>query len=172
PAPSSGTSWLTSPTPAAAAAPTASAAPEISAAERQWYAKMGVDPYSDNPLLHEIVASYSRIEGLASYGMRFGGLPAVPGGDALQPALERVWKSEPQALRDANRQQLVADGVPEAQARALESNAALTPTQQTAIVLAIDQLSGVEGRDQIVARAADVRSAAEAIDLLRATLML
>ena len=51
----------------------------LSKSERRWYAELGVDPYTDNEALKKAVKEVSRVEAAASFGMRFAGLPGIPG---------------------------------------------------------------------------------------------
>lgn len=141
---------------------------KISAAERRWYAELGVDPYTDNQLLRDAIKSYARVEGLTRFGMRFVGLPAIPGIGELTQVMELVWQTDPWDLRKRNRDTLLALGIPLDTARAFEDNPWLTLTQQTNLVERIGNLQGVTGREHLVERALDVESREEASDLTAA----
>ncbi len=135
---------------------------KISGAERNWYAKLGVDPYTDNELLREAVSSVARVEGLTSFGMKFVGLPGIPGAREMRKTMEIVWQTDPWELRLANRKKLLAAGLSEETARAFEDNESLALSLQTVIVETLDQLAGVAGRERLIARAIDVESHDEA----------
>lgn len=145
---------------------------KISAAERRWYAQLGVDPSTDNQVLRDVVKSYSRIEGLTSFGMRFAGLPSIPGARELRKTMDLVWTVDPWELREKNHKQLVAGGFAEKDVKAFEDNPYLTLTMQTGIVQAIEQLAGVKGRENLLARATGVDSRDEASDMTQSILLL
>jgi hypothetical protein len=133
---------------------------KISGAERRWYAELGVDPFTDNQVLREVVREYSRVEGLTSFGMKFAGLPGIPGAREVRKAMALVWQTDPWELRLQNRKKLLAAGITEATARRFEDNPNLTLTQQTGLLLSLDELKGVAGRQSVLARAIEVDSKA------------
>jgi hypothetical protein len=145
---------------------------KISAAERRWYQQLGVDPSTDNQVLRDVVKSYSRIEGLTSFGMRFAGLPSIPGARELRKTMDLVWTTDPWELRAANHKKLVGLGFAEADVKAFEDNPYLTLTQQTALVKGIEQLAGVKGREHLVARATGVDSRNEGADMTQSIVLL
>jgi hypothetical protein len=145
---------------------------KISGAERNWYAKLQVDPYTDNQLLRDAVTSVARVEGLTSFGMRFVGLPGIPGAREIRKTMEIVWATDPWELRLKNRKQLLAAGLSEQTARAFEDNPWISLTQQTAFVQALDGLAGVGGRERLVERAIDVESRQEAGILVSSVVLL
>lgn len=145
---------------------------KISAAERRWYAQLGVDPSTDNQVLRDVVKSYSRIEGLTSFGMRFAGLPSIPGARELRKTMDLVWTVDPWELREKNHKRLVGFGFPENAVKAFEDNPYLTLTMQTSLVQAIEQLAGVKGREHLLARATGVDSRDEASDMTRSIALL
>jgi hypothetical protein len=132
---------------------------KIGPAERRWYAELGVDPYTDNQVLREVVKSYARVEGLTSFGMKF-------------VAMNLVWETDPWELRLQNRNKLLAAGISEETARAFEDNPYLSLTQQTALVAALEKMAGVGGRQLILARVIDLQSKDEGQNLFQATLLL
>ena len=144
----------------------------LSKAERHWYAQLGVDPYTDNEPLRKAVREISRVEAAATFGMRFAGLPGIPGAREVGKVMDLVWKTDPWELRKQNRETLLAAGIDEATARAFEDNAAMSPTQQTALIHSLKELAGVRGRDHLVARAVDVDDTASARALVTSTALL
>ncbi len=145
---------------------------KISSAERQWYAELGVDPYTDNQVLREVVKEYARVGGLTSFGMRFVGLPSIPGARELNKTMDLVWKTDPWELRRQNREKLLAAGISEATAREFEDNPYLSVTYQCALVAAFEEMAGVEGRQHLLARAIDVESREDGVALVGSILML
>lgn len=144
----------------------------ISSAERRWYAELGVDPYTDNEVLREVVKEYSRVGGLTSFGMRFVGLPSIPGAREMRKTMDLVWKTDPWELRRQNREKLLAAGISEAVARDFENSPHLSLTHQVALVGAFEEMAGVEGRQHLLARALDVESREDAAALVQSILLL
>ncbi len=145
---------------------------KISGAELAWYAKLGVDPYTDNETLRKAVTSVARVQGLTSFGMKFAGLPSIPGAREARKTMDLVWKTDPTELRMANRKKLLAAGISEATARKFEDNPALSPSAQTALIQSLDELAGVTGRETLIARAIEVESRSEAATLVSAVALL
>lgn len=144
----------------------------ISRAEREWYAQLGVDPSTDNQVLREVIEDYSRVGGLASFGMRFVGVPGIPGAREMNKAMDLVWKTDPWELRRQNRETLLAAGISEESARDFENQPHVTLTQQTALVGAVVDLAGVAGREHLVTRAVDVESREDGAALVQSVLLL
>jgi len=145
---------------------------KISGAERRWYAELGVDPYTDNQVLRAVVKSYSRVEGITKFGMKFVGLPGIPGAREMRQVMNLVWQTDPWELRLQNRNKLIAAGLSEETAKAFEDNPYLSLTEQTGLLAALDQLAGVTGRQHVLARAIDLDSKEEGQTLFQATLLL
>lgn len=145
---------------------------KISSAELAWYAKLGVDPYTDNELLRKGVSSVARVQGLTSFGMKFVGMPSIPGASEARKAMDLVWKTDPWELRLANRKKLLAAGLSEETARKFEDNPALTLSHQTSLLQSLDALAGVHGRESIIARAIDLESREEAATLISAVALM
>jgi hypothetical protein len=138
---------------------------KISGAELAWYAKLGVDPYTDNTVLREAVSSVARVQGLTDFGMKFVAMPSIPGAREAKKTMDLVWKTDPWELRLANRKKLLAAGLSEETARRFEDNAAVSLSLQTSLLQSLDELSGVGGRESVIARAIEVRSRQEAATL-------
>ena len=143
----------------------------ITAAERRWYRELGVDPSTDNEMVRDGVRSVARVEGLTTLGMKFVGLPSVPGAGEIGKALDVVWGSDPAEVMLANRKRMLAAGLSEETARAFEDSQ-LTLTQQVAFLDALGRLEGVAGRRHLFSRALGTGSRDEARDLTVMTTML
>jgi len=145
---------------------------KISGAERRWYAELGVDPYTDNQVLRDVIKSYARVEGLTKFGMKFAGIPSIPGAREIRKTMNLVWETDPWELRLQNRKKLMAAGLSEETAREFEDNPYLTLTQQTAFLAALDEMNGVVGRSTLIARGIDLESKEEGQQLFQATVLL
>mgnify|MGYP001571549392 CR=1 FL=1 len=144
----------------------------LSGAERRWYGELGVDPYTDNVALRKAVKEVSRVEAAAKFGMRFAGLPSIPGAREIGKVMDLVWNTDPWELRQRNRKILLDAGLTEESARAFEDNQAMSPTFQTALVQSLADLDGVAGRLHVVERAIDVEDARAARLLVSSTALL
>lgn len=143
----------------------------ISSAERRWYHELGVDPYTDNLVLRRAIKSVARVEGLTYFGMRFIGLPSFPGQSELRKTMDIVWTTDPIDLLRANRKRMLAAGLTTETARAFEDSA-LSLTQQTAFLDALDRLRGVDGRQHLFTRALRSANRHEAESLTLTTVLL
>ena len=143
----------------------------ISRAERRWYGELGVDPNTDNLVLKRAIKSVARVEGLTNFGMKFIALPTIPGQSELRDIMDVVWETDPVDLLLANRERMLAAGLTIDTARAFEDSA-LSLTQQTAFLRALDRLEGVEGREHLFARALEAKTRDEAEALTVMTVLL
>jgi hypothetical protein len=143
----------------------------VSAAQRRWYAKLGVDPYTSNGPLRAAVQRVARVDAAASFGLKLA-MPGIPGFGAVNDVMDAVWKEDPVLIRKHNREFLRRQGLDEAAIRRFEDNAHLTPTRQVAVLQAARQLHGVAGLQHLVARAAAAQSDAEAAVLVRSIVVL
>ena len=139
---------------------------KISGAERRWYKELGVDPFTDNEVLRKAVKSVARVEGLTSFGMKFTGLPSIPGAREMRKTLDLVWNTDPWELRLRNRNLLLGAGLSEETVRAFEDNPHLTLSAQTAFLDILKGFEGVKGREHLLARAIEVESRDEAQNLV------
>lgn len=144
----------------------------LTAAERRWYAELGVDPYTDNQVLRKVIKSYSQIEGITKFGMRFVGIPSIPGAREVGKVMNLVWETDPWELKLMNRKILLAAGISEEVARAFEDSPHLSLTQQTGIAQAVEALEGVKGRHYLVEDALGVESHGEGSEVLQSNLLL
>jgi hypothetical protein len=145
---------------------------KISGAERRWYKELGVDPYTDNELLRKAVKSVARVEGLTSFGMKFSGMPSIPGAREMRKTLDLVWNTDPWELRLRNRNLLLGAGLSEETVRAFEDNPSLSLSAQTALLDILGGLKGVKGREHLLARAIAVESRDEAQELVASASLL
>ena len=117
--------------------------------KREWAKKLGVDPYSTNEVLQ---AELDRVAGAASVGS-FGARLATPdlgAIDYLGEANDLVWNMSATDLEVLNAKRLREMGLEKAEIEALFQNPVYTPTRLTGLVAALDGLTDVPGRDQLV----------------------
>lgn len=143
----------------------------LSAAERRWYTKLNVDPYTNNQVLRKAVTHLARIDAAASFGMRFAPV-GIPFAGEMQQALNAIDHEDPAVLRKRRHEMLAAQGLSEAQIERFEHTPYLTPTRQTILVDATAALSGVDGRVELLRHAMTVEYEDEIEVFLQSTLSL
>jgi len=129
-------------------------------AERRWYAKLGVDPYTDNEVLHNAVKRLARIDAAANFGMRFAPI-GIPFAGEVNRALDVIYNEDPAMLRKRRHEELEADGLTPAEVATFENTPLLSPTRQTLLVDAVKSLAGVTDRAELLRHAASVTTEEE-----------
>lgn len=139
---------------------------------RAWAKKLGVDPYTTNPLLAKRLDELARASraGNAAVAVATGGASrwAALGAKVLNDA----YDLSPADLKAKNQKRLLEMGVEATTVKTWFGNRCWTPTTQTALVECLDELKGVEGRSAVVKLAGDVRSFDEAGYVVLATRLL
>lgn len=140
-------------------------------AERRWYAKLGVDPYTDNIVLRRAIARMAKIDAATSFGMRFAPV-GIPFAGEVQRALDAIDHEDPAVLRKRRHESLLRAGLTAEEVTRFEHTPLLTPTRQTVLVNAVDSLHGVDGRAELLRHAMTVQSEDETEVFLQSTLLL
>ena len=143
----------------------------LTEAERRWYTKLGVDPYTDNVVLRRAVARMAKIDAAASFGMRFAPV-GIPFAGEVQRALDAIDREDPAVLRKRRHESLLRTGLTADEVDRFEHTPLLTPTRQTVLVDAVAALNGVDGRAQLLRHAMTVQSEDETEVFLQSTLLL
>ncbi len=138
----------------------------VTSAERMWYAKLGVDPYTTNAPLRAAVTRVARVDATAQFGLRFAGIPSIPGIDVARKGMDAIWQEDPVVIRDRNRRLLASLGLDEEERKRFEDNVALSPTHQLTLLQMTRTLDGVSGRGELIRRALDVNEEEEALALI------
>jgi len=142
----------------------------IAKARRSLAQQLGVDPYTDNPLLSaklDQVARWERAGGLAvSIGT---GAASIWAGIATK-TLTLVWAMTPEEVRAANEKRLasLAPGASAEEIRVFLRNPAFTPTTQTLFVDQLESLPVPRGRDSLVRLAGEMENRDQARFLVAA----
>jgi hypothetical protein len=134
----------------------------LTAAERAWYQRLGVDPYTDNAVLRDAIHRNANIEAAAGFGTRFASLPAIPGIGMLHRAEDAIYNEDPATIRARTRKALRAYGLDDREADRLSSSRLLSPTRQLQLLEAAETLAGVAGRGELFRHALGLSSDAEA----------
>jgi hypothetical protein len=137
------------------------------AADRRWYKKLGVDPYTSNPVLRQAVHEDAKIDASAAFGMRFVALPEVAGLGIARHAMDAIYNEDPAVLRARQRDTLIGLGLTPAEVEHWQDNLVLSPTRQTLLLEAAHSLDGVAGRAELFRHAMSLTSETEAKVYLR-----
>lgn len=133
----------------------------ISRASRRWAQKLGVDPYTTNGVLKKALEDIGEIDAAGSIATKVVlPIPGVVGMTATVSGL--VWGKDPEELRKLNEQRLKELGVPDATAKRLFLNSAMTLSYETRLTAALHALK-LRGSADRVAAAADSRHEREAL---------
>lgn len=137
-----------------------------SSARRELSKKLGVNPYTSNPLVHERLdgLSWAAWGGSKSTGMAIG---AMAGGANFILSRSRklndlVWDLDPEALEMRNRRVLGENGYDDRLSRRFMRNNAFNPGLQTSFVDAFVALRGIGGHDRLLRWARYAEDAVEA----------
>lgn len=143
----------------------------LSNAERRWYAKLDIDPYTRNEVLRRAVSRLAKVDSGVSFGMKFVGA-GVPYASEARRALDAIYNEDPAVLRKKRHAALAGFGLTAAEVERFENTLLLDPTRQQALVDAMNALEGVQGREELLRTAMSVTSEVEAEVFLRSTRLL
>jgi len=143
----------------------------VTEAERRWYAKLEIDPYTRNEVLRRAVRRLATVDSGVSFGMKFVSVGVPYAGEARR-ALDAIYNEHPAALRKKRREALAAFGLTPAEVARFENTMLLDPTRQEALVDAMKVLEGVHGREELLRTAMSVTSEVEIEVFLRSARLL
>jgi hypothetical protein len=133
----------------------------VSKASRRWARKLGVDPYTTNKVLRQALDDIGQVDAAGSIATKIV-LP-VPGVVGMTATVgDLVWSKDPEELRKLNEQRLTELGVPDAAAKKLSLNSAMTLSYETRLIAALYAVKVPGGGDRVAA-AADSRHEREAL---------
>jgi hypothetical protein len=121
----------------------------VTAAERDYYHKLGVDPYTDNRVLRDAIRRAAKISAAAGFGMKFAGVAGIPGIGLTQRALDAIYNEDPAAVRERTRQTLAGFGLSAAEIESFMNAPRLSPTRQVLLLTAAQALAGVAQRGEL-----------------------
>ena len=144
----------------------------VTAAERGWYRRLGVSPYTDNTVLRAAVRRAAKTEAVGSFGVKFAGLPAIPGIDLTQRTVDAIYNEDPAAVRARTRKTLAGYGLAPGEIESWLNAPLLNPARQVILLTVAEQLDGVAGRAELFRHSLGLTSNAEAqVYLLSAVLL-
>jgi hypothetical protein len=133
----------------------------VTAAERGWYRRLGVSPYTDNTVLRDAVRRAAKTEAVGSFGVKFAGLPAIPGIDLTQRAVDAIYNEDPAAVRARTRKTLAGYGLGSSEIETWLNAPLLNPARQIVLLTVAEQLDGVAGRAELFRHSLGLTSNAE-----------
>jgi len=139
----------------------------VTAAEREYYRKLGVDPYTDNQVLRNAIRHAAKISAAAGFGLRFASLPAIPGIGLTQRVVDTIYNEDPAAIRERTRKTLAGYGLTAAEIDRFMNAPLLSPTRQVVLLAAAQALEGVAQRGELFRHALALDSNEEAQVYLR-----
>jgi hypothetical protein len=108
----------------------------VTGATRRWAQKLGVDPYTSNPVLRKALEDIGTIDaagGIAAKAV----VPIPPVVGTAADVSNLVWGKDPEELRKINEQRLAELGVDAAVAAAFLKGTVFSPSRQTRFVAAL-----------------------------------
>jgi hypothetical protein len=133
--------------------------------------RLGVDPYTDNPLLLarlDQLAEVAAVSGLSATSLLPASTPTTIAMAGSEVAHHLVYDTPAAELRAKNGERLRSFGATDEQIRAFDAAKGFTLTTQTALVESLARLAEVQGRADVVALAATVATPDQALFLVRA----
>jgi hypothetical protein len=143
----------------------------LSKAERRWYRKLDIDPYTRNEVLRRAVSRLAKVDSGVSFGMKFVSAGVPYAGEARR-ALDAIYNEDPAVLRKRRREALASFGLTTAEVERFENTLLLDPTRQQALVDAMQALAGVNGREELLRTAMAVTSEVEVEVFMRSARLL
>jgi hypothetical protein len=142
----------------------------VNGAMRRWAQKVGVDPYTTNPVLQKALADIAKVDAAGSIATKVVvPIPAVVG--MTSSIGDLVWSKDPQELSKLNEQGLRELAVPEPAAKRLLGNPWFTPTYQTRFVAALRAVKAAGAADYVTT-AGEAGTAREALFFVESAEML
>jgi hypothetical protein len=133
----------------------------VNGAARKWAQKLGVDPYTTNPVLHKALVDVGKIDTAGSIATKIVlPVPVLVSSTATIGGL--VWSKDPEELRKINEARLAEVGVSKAGASRYFVNGNYTLTMQTRLIAALHEVK-VKGCADYVDTAADADDEREAL---------
>ncbi len=131
---------------------------------REFHQELGTDPYSSNVVLQEAIKKISWIGGIGQFGVgKVNPLGKVQAIGIAGKVHKYAWGMDPFELREHLDRIMINNGIGPDERQYFLNNPYLTPSKQTAIVFALEEMDGVEGREFILHWAADSRNESEAL---------
>lgn len=143
---------------------------------REWAEKLKIDPYTFNGKLSDQLGSVASVTFVSSFpvNVALGAViaPLYYAQEFNEQGKQEAINTPPLDLGIKNEARLKKMGIEGLPVRTLFRNNYFTPTLQTALVLALESLGNVQGRDQVIVFAARATSETEARYVNNSVMML
>lgn len=130
----------------------------ITAAERGYYKKLGVDPYTDNKVLRDTIRRDAKIAAGAGFGMKFAGMVGIPGIGIAQRTVDAIYNEDPAVIRQRTRKTLAGYGLSPTEIETFMNAPLLSPTRQVVLLAEAQALNGVAQRGELFRHAIGLTS--------------
>ena len=143
----------------------------IARTRRSLAQKLGVDPYTDNPLLSAKLDQVARWERAGAIALSVGTSGASIWAGIATKTLNVVWTMTPEEVRAVNEKRLASltPGASTEDVRVFLRNPAFTPTTQTLLVDHLEQFAALRGCDSLISLAGKIENHNQARFLVAAT---
>ncbi len=142
----------------------------INAAARKWAQKVGVDPYTTNPILKKALSDLGQIDAAGSSAAKVA-VPIPMAVSATATVGDLVWSKDPEAVLKENEQKLRALGVSDEVIRSLYQSRGFTLTLHARLAAALFAVMA-KGCADYVAAAAEAETEREAVFFVESAEML
>src|SRR5262245_46565214 len=133
----------------------------VNKSARKWAQKLGVYPYTTNPVLHKALVDIGKIDSAGSIAVKVA-VPIPPVVTTTASVGNLVWGADPEQVRKVNEKGLTELGVPAEVAGRFFRNANYTITNQTRFVAALGAVK-VKGCADYVDAASEANEEREAL---------
>lgn len=166
-----GTEKSTTDQAAAAATGVANSALGVNGAARKWAQKVGVDPYTTNPILKKALLDIAKVDKAGGLAAKIVvPVPMVVTGTAKVGAL--VWAKDPEELLKLNEQRLTETGVSAAVIKQLYVSKGFTLTLHTRLAASVREVNVPGCADYVATAAGEAGTAREAAFFVESAEML
>ena len=142
----------------------------VNGAARKWAQKVGVDPYTTNPVLKKALTDIGQVDKAGAIATKIVvPIPPIVSGTATVGKL--VWSQDPEALLKGNEQKLRELGVPDATIKKLYLSKGLTLSLHTRLAASLHAVK-VPGCADYVETATEATSEREALFFVESAEML
>jgi len=122
----------------------------ISGSERKLARRLGVDPYTSNPVLAAELKRVGKYERYGRIGTRLLPLQGIAALGLLRDVNRYVWDKDPKELKEFNEKNLREMKVNEKLIQKFFESPYYSPTFQTTIVFGLKELDGVTNREEVI----------------------
>jgi hypothetical protein len=142
----------------------------VNGAMRRWAQKVGVDPYTTNPVVQKALADIAKVDAAGSIVTKV--VVPIPAAVGVPSSIgDLVWSKDPQELQKLNEGGLRELAVREPDAKRLLGNPWFTPTYQTRFVAALRAVKAAGAADYVTT-AGEAGTAREALFFVESAEML